>query len=354
MRRARTQHPRTARRIASAAAIAAIAAVAAPAAAGAVTIGPANVFGAPGVAVDAAGTAYIAWRGPEAGLGSLQFCRLPRGAAACDVRSAIPAPGDTVTRAFVVVSGARVVVLQYRYGVEVGMYAFTSTDRGVTFGPALRSGRSRSPRPSRPRRRAVGVRTRPRSGRGVPEHADRWQCRRTAVRGAVGRRTALQRRRRPRRCRHTACDLRDRFRRRPVPPLRRRRVAERRRQLDPGRRSRHRALSEARRRPGRPRAAGIERHHAGDARPQVQRDDVRGAGRRPDRGGPANAARLPGPPPGACTRSPCATRPTACTSSTPPPTTSRRGALAPCSCRTSAPMAASSRRGSRPRPTTSA
>jgi hypothetical protein len=137
MRRAFSQHLRTTRRIASAAVIAA---AAAPAVAGAVTIGPANVFGAPGVAVDAAGTAYIAWRGPESGLGSLQFCRLPRGASACDVRSAIPAPGDTVTRAFVVVSGTRVVVLQYRYGVEVGMYSFTSADRGVTFGPAVKVG----------------------------------------------------------------------------------------------------------------------------------------------------------------------------------------------------------------------
>ncbi|MEY2514450.1 MAG: hypothetical protein QOJ89_1808, partial [bacterium] len=140
MRREPTQHLRTARRMASATVIAALAAVAAPAAAGAVNIGAANGFSAPGVAVDAAGTAYIAWRGSESGLGSLQFCRLPRGAAACDVRRAIDAPGDTATRAFVGVSGARVVVVQYRYGAEVGVYSFTSADRGASFGPAVKVG----------------------------------------------------------------------------------------------------------------------------------------------------------------------------------------------------------------------
>ncbi|MDX6679386.1 MAG: hypothetical protein QOE31_3438 [Solirubrobacteraceae bacterium] len=142
MRRELRQHLRTTRRIAAAVPLAALACAAAPAVAGAaaVTIGPANVFSAPGVAVDAAGTAYIAWRGPEPGLGSLQFCRLPRGASACNVRHAIAAPGDSVTRAFVVVSGTRVVVVQYRYGVENGMFAFTSTDGGVTFGAGVQVG----------------------------------------------------------------------------------------------------------------------------------------------------------------------------------------------------------------------
>ena len=102
------------------------------------------MFSAPGVAVDSAGTAYIAWRGPESGAGSLQFCRLPRGATACDSRHAITTPGDSVTRAFVVVSGTRVVVVQYRYGAGVpgnsGLLAFTSNNRGATFGPAVRIG----------------------------------------------------------------------------------------------------------------------------------------------------------------------------------------------------------------------
>jgi hypothetical protein len=106
-----------------------------PSASEALTIGAGNVFSSPGLAVDASGTAYIAWRGPESGAGSLQFCRLPRGALACDIRSAIAAPGDTVSRAFVVVSGSRVIVLQYRYGGVSGMYAFTSADGGASFSP---------------------------------------------------------------------------------------------------------------------------------------------------------------------------------------------------------------------------
>lgn len=109
--------------------------LAVPSASDALTIGEGNVFSSPGVAVDAAGTAYIAWRGPESGVGSLQFCRLPRGATACDIRHAIAAPGDTVSRAFVTVSGSRVTVLQYRYGAGDGMYRFTSVDGGVSFGP---------------------------------------------------------------------------------------------------------------------------------------------------------------------------------------------------------------------------
>jgi hypothetical protein len=113
--------------------------VASPAQA-AVTIGPATVYSAPGVAVDPAGTAYIAWRGPESGPGSLQFCRLPRGASQCDIRKALPAPGDTVNPAIVVVSGNILAIFQWRYGAESGMYRFVSTDRGATFGPAERVG----------------------------------------------------------------------------------------------------------------------------------------------------------------------------------------------------------------------
>ena len=60
---------------------------------------------APGVAVDAAGTAYIAWVGEEAGTTSLNFCRLPRGAAACDVAHPIVTPATALHRPFVTVSG---------------------------------------------------------------------------------------------------------------------------------------------------------------------------------------------------------------------------------------------------------
>lgn len=115
-------------------------ALAGPSAAGAMTIGQGSL---PGLAVDAAGTAYIAWAGPD-NPASLQFCRLPRGATACDVQHAIAAPGTTASRAFVTVSGTRVAVVQYRYpqsGSEpAGMYEFISTDGGATFGAGRRVG----------------------------------------------------------------------------------------------------------------------------------------------------------------------------------------------------------------------
>jgi hypothetical protein len=91
----------------------------------------------PGVAVDAAGTAYLAWFGPESNVTSLNFCRLPRGAGACDVRTTIAAPGTTLSRPFVTVDGATVRVVSYRYGLTGArfdeIWQFTSLDGGVTF-----------------------------------------------------------------------------------------------------------------------------------------------------------------------------------------------------------------------------
>jgi hypothetical protein len=101
--------------------------------------GAAGTFGigagsAPGVAVDAAGTAYIAWNGPEA-VSTLQFCRLPRGASACAPRASIAGvPGTADGRAFVFVSGPRVIVVSSRFGSGRATYAFTSLDGGRTFG----------------------------------------------------------------------------------------------------------------------------------------------------------------------------------------------------------------------------
>ena len=91
----------------------------------------------PGVAVDPAGTAYIAWFGPESNTTSLNFCRLPRGAGACDVRTTIAAPGTTLSRPFVTVDGATVRVVSYRYGLTGvrfdQIWEFTSADGGATF-----------------------------------------------------------------------------------------------------------------------------------------------------------------------------------------------------------------------------
>ncbi len=109
----------------------------APAGAGAATPLTIGTGHKPGVAVDAAGTAYIAWYGPESNTTSLNFCRLPRGASACDVTTTIAAPGTTLSRPFVTVDGATVRVVSYRYGLTAArfdeIWQFTSADGGATF-----------------------------------------------------------------------------------------------------------------------------------------------------------------------------------------------------------------------------
>jgi hypothetical protein len=126
--------PRPPVAIASVLAAVALLAPAAARAATPLTIGAGHK---PGVAVDAAGTAYIAWYGPESTVTSLRFCRLPRGAAACDVATTITAPGTTLSRPFVTVDGATVRVISYRYGLTGPrfdeIWQFTSADRGATF-----------------------------------------------------------------------------------------------------------------------------------------------------------------------------------------------------------------------------
>src|SRR3954454_16355707 len=111
--------------------------LAAPAGASAATSLTIGTGHKPGVAVDAAGTAYIAWYGPESNTTSLNFCRLPRGAGACDVRTTIAAPGTTLSRPFVTVDGATVRVVSYRYGLTGvrfdQIWEFTSADGGATF-----------------------------------------------------------------------------------------------------------------------------------------------------------------------------------------------------------------------------
>lgn len=98
----------------------------------------------PAVAVDPAGTAYIAFNGTETTNAKLHFCRLPRGASACaaSLDLPIPASGDTVTRPFISVSGSTVRVLSYRYGTPGGShdFLFTSGDGGDSFGAAVSVG----------------------------------------------------------------------------------------------------------------------------------------------------------------------------------------------------------------------
>ena len=79
----------------------------------------------PGLAVDAAGTAYLAWSGTEtSGTRSLHFCRLPRGATACAGAATIAVPDGSYSlyRPFVAVSGPVVQVTQSRYGFAAGSF----------------------------------------------------------------------------------------------------------------------------------------------------------------------------------------------------------------------------------------
>jgi hypothetical protein len=129
-------------RFAAVSALVSVALVAPPAAAEPVVLG---VGVQPGVAVDTAGTAYVAWLGGESSDNTLQFCRLPRGAAACDVRKAIPTPAgsNSLTRPFVHVDGPSVKVVQHRYGFETGAFnrllLYRSSNGGTTFtaGPVI-------------------------------------------------------------------------------------------------------------------------------------------------------------------------------------------------------------------------
>jgi len=125
---------RTHARVAIAPLLVALALPAAARAATPITIGTGHK---PGVAVDAAGTAYVAWYVDEGGPTKLRFCRLPRGAVTCQVAHQITAPNSSLSRPFVTVSGSTVRIAQYRYplsaGSEAGVWEFKSTDRGANF-----------------------------------------------------------------------------------------------------------------------------------------------------------------------------------------------------------------------------
>jgi hypothetical protein len=126
--------------IGAALAVAVVATALTPSVAGAeaIAIGQGRL---PALAVDAAGTGYVSWWESEVD-SSLFFCRFPRGAAACDAgaASSIPVHGDGLTPAPLVVSGPRVVAVANRNVNEAstlgptGLFAYTSTNGGVSFG----------------------------------------------------------------------------------------------------------------------------------------------------------------------------------------------------------------------------
>jgi len=93
----------------------------------------------PDVAVDAAGTAYLTWKGTEPG-NPAHYCRLPRGATACDIALTLPLPAGALgstTRPIVALSAGRVSVLHYTSGQTAQVTRYMSTDGGATF-PSIR------------------------------------------------------------------------------------------------------------------------------------------------------------------------------------------------------------------------
>jgi hypothetical protein len=100
----------------------------------------------PGVAVDAAGTAYIGWQvNTHADSGdAVQLCVLPAGARACAGLATIPFPGTGFDNGRVSVLLPAPGVVQVTVGRNVlnvyGYYLATSGDGGATFGAPLRIG----------------------------------------------------------------------------------------------------------------------------------------------------------------------------------------------------------------------
>jgi hypothetical protein len=112
--------------------LAALVALAASAPAQAARIGPGND---PGVAVDAAGTAHIAYNGVYSGVGQpLMYCALPRGAARCTPRPIVVDDASPSAQPALVRTGPNpgdVTVVSSRAGIQV----IRSADGGVSFGP---------------------------------------------------------------------------------------------------------------------------------------------------------------------------------------------------------------------------
>jgi hypothetical protein len=94
----------------------------------------------PNVTLEADGTAHIAFTGQGANSAELDYCKLPRGATTCSVRTVIPAPGDSLTIPLAFGSGNNVSVISYRYGLTGAVFSqvmlFQSVDGGASFGPA--------------------------------------------------------------------------------------------------------------------------------------------------------------------------------------------------------------------------
>lgn len=104
----------------------------------AIAIGTSQTDELAGVAVDAAGTAYIAWEDGSAAV--VHYCKLPAGASSCSVTVALSAPqpaggSGVLGSPSVIVNGSDVLVFAYdnANGNDNGEAGWVSTDGGSTF-----------------------------------------------------------------------------------------------------------------------------------------------------------------------------------------------------------------------------
>jgi hypothetical protein len=90
----------------------------------------------PGVAVDRAGTAHVAWfNEPDGGQPVLEYCQVPRRGRACAVRHTFTLPEDGTAKAQVLVPRPGTVVLVAPLLSDPGLI-LTSADGGATFAAA--------------------------------------------------------------------------------------------------------------------------------------------------------------------------------------------------------------------------
>lgn len=125
-------------RTATATAIAALAALAVVPAAQAGTPSTIGQGRSPAISVDpATGTAHIAW--PNSAAGTLTYCRVPRGATACQITRTLAAPAPAVSgypdAPFVLRVGANLVITMPVYATDK-TYLWASANEGESwFGP---------------------------------------------------------------------------------------------------------------------------------------------------------------------------------------------------------------------------
>lgn len=96
----------------------------------------------PDITMDQAGVAHVVWdENVSGGDDPLHYCRLPRGASACQGDQVLHPPGEAIGRASYVFapSPGRIVIVTDRAGTD-DVLAYESADGGVSFGPVHQIG----------------------------------------------------------------------------------------------------------------------------------------------------------------------------------------------------------------------